>query len=155
MMSEPADNADLKAAFALQLLLTHGNAQAAAHVVSPRNIGYALFIAEYWRDDLYVLDCKRKLVEEHGEAFFLPSKYDIAHKIAKAADQALHSDEKLKALKLYAELMGFISKPEISVQSTTNIQQNRVMVLRDHGTDAEWEQQVVAQQRKLIADARG
>jgi hypothetical protein len=42
---------------------------------------------------------------------------------------------------------------EVNVQNNTQVNQNRVMVVVDHGTDDEWEAKLRRQQRDLMEEA--
>ena len=152
MSAALADSDDLKQAYALQLLLCHGDAMQAARAICT-DLSYSLFIAERWPTDLAVMRYKQELIAEHGEAFFLPSKYDVAHMLMQSAERSITQDGRLKALKLYAELMDMLQKPGVVIDNSTNTT-NKVMVVERYGNNEEWEQAAIEQQRKLITNAR-
>ena len=92
-------------------------------------------------------------IDTHGEEYFLPTKADLARKVwALANTDNLSTNDKLKAYRLYADVRGFIEKGAGVVVNNT-MTSNKVMLVRDHGVDAEWEQRCVAQQTTLIQEA--
>jgi len=143
----------LKEKFA-ELSLREPDAFKVALVLYPNDTGRALRVANEWPNDPQVKEIRQSLVdaEEDGETAFLPTKADasrLAWNIARDADK--FTEDRLKALKLYAEIRGFIEKPAVNVNN--NIQNNvsmRVLVVKDHGTNDEWETKLRSQQKKLI-----
>lgn len=109
--------------------------------------------AEY-RFDRVVIEETARLAVEEPEAG-LPSKAQQARDIYNLASGAKSDDDKLKAHKLYAELMGYVQKPGI----TANVQVNntRVFVMpKEPETPEEiavWEMETAAQQAKLVSNA--
>lgn len=84
----------------------------------------------------------------------LPSRAEQARDIYNLARGAKTVDDMLKAHKLYAELMGYIQKPNAAGGNV--VINNRVMVMPAlPSNDDEWEQQAVAQQAKLVEHAAG
>jgi hypothetical protein len=81
-------------------------------VFGPSNAGRALQASHVWVKDDYVLNKKAELIEEHGEEHYLPTKADTARKAMAVHDEARTAEDKLKALDLYARLMGYIAKAE-------------------------------------------
>ena len=158
MDNEAADTTALKEAFALQLLLHPNDPLKAACQIGVTNM-FARFVAEYWTDDLYVRIVKKKLLDEHGHAFFLPNVFDIAHRLLTIADDANHPENKLKALRQYSELMGMVAKPGAlfvdnrTTNTVNNTQTNNVMVIKDHGSEADWERRLIENQTGLLASA--
>ena len=148
-LTDTVDATAKKEAYAFQLLLCHGNEMEAATAVSPDNMAFRLHIVKYWSQDTYVIAHKKALVAEHGPAFFLPDKYDIGHKLMEIATKAPTSDDRLKALKQFAELMGMVDKAGAINNVNNNVTVNKVMVVQDHGDDDAWEKKALEQQRQL------
>jgi len=98
--------------FAAEWLRQPDPFKAALSIVGPANVGRALQISSQWVLDSYVLTRQKELIEEFGEDYFLPSKAVIARKVLEVHENAKTSFDKLAALKLYAEVMGHISKPD-------------------------------------------
>src|SRR5690606_38718084 len=88
---------------------------------------------------------------------FLPTKAELAREVWRIGTNPRTSvDERLKALRLYADVRGYIEKYQAGtvINNTNNVlSQNRVMLVKDFGTDEEWELAVEEQQRKLIESA--
>lgn len=118
------------------------------------NIARAYAAAEIWQRDLDVLENVRIFKQNGGvdaEDISLPTKEQIGKEIVALARDCTDPEEKLKGYKLYAELMGMVTKPETQVNVQVN--NNKVMKVSDYGTDDDWEREAAAQQARLIASA--
>lgn len=150
IMSEPTER-ELKTKFAEALLKNPDDAQACAFQVfdSP---GQALQLAYKWASDPEVLAIRDELIEKNGLRSYLPSKEQQAKDIyVMAEDIKLDTESRLKAHRLYAEIMGNIEKP---VQTNLNTQVNvGVMLVPMAANDEDWEQRAQHQQKTLIAGA--
>ena len=112
--------------------------------------GGALRAAQEWPGDLDVIAYQKELIELEGEEAFLPSKSEALRLVWKMAEgKQACSTEQLTAMKLYAEMRSFI--PKVAVAPVT-VQQNSVMVIRDHGSDEDWQAAAMAHQRRIKAD---
>lgn len=152
------DETTLKQAFAAALLRSPNDPFRAALQVFGSDTGRALRASQQWVLDSEVVSCQVKLLEEYGEEQFLPDKLALARAVFELAQNPNKpTDERLKAYELYGKIRGFIDRPAIvnnmdnrSIHLTTN----KVMVMRDHGTDADWEQKALSQQQRLVSHAR-
>lgn len=141
---------DQKLAFA-RAILKNPDCFAAALSVVP-DTGKALQIANQWPTDPIVIAEKHRIVEDEGPRSLLPTKEQQAADIYKmATDLKVAEEDRLKAHRLYAEVMGHIEKP--TVDNSTKIVAQSVMIVKDHGDDTDWEQQTVKQQRALTSHA--
>lgn len=115
--------------------------------------GPALLASTKWPNDPVVLEEKQRLLDskENGELDFLPTKADAARLAWDMANSPAFFDDRLKALKLYSEIRGYIAKPE-AVKVENNFT-NKVMVVKDHGSDADWEAKMREQQDNLKRDS--
>lgn len=153
------DELERKRKYAFQLLLEPNEPYKAGLKAYPEDTPYsngmAFKIASEWQCDEECLSLRRDLVAEYGEAFFLPTKGDIAREVYNTAIKtAKTAADKLKALELYANLMGFIEKPAQAVINNTNTQTtNKVMVVPKSSSDDDWESRLIEQQQKLVANA--
>lgn len=144
---------DLKAAkarFAALLLKTPEVPFIAAQGVF-NNTGQAIYAAYHWVRDPEVLAEQGRLLEHagNGELDFVPTKADAARLAWNIAKNSPFEEDRLKAIKLFSEILGYITKPE-PVKVENNVTNNhRVMVVKDHGSDADWEQKLKQQQQKL------
>lgn len=139
-----------KTAFAAQLLKTPTEPFKAALLVFPFDTGRALRIANEWPNDPDVLAAIAQLNEDYGELAFLPTKADVCREIwSTALQERIPVEDKTKLLKLYAEVRGFVEKPNQSVN--VNVNDNKVMVIRDQGTNEEWENKAAKQQAGLLS----
>lgn len=146
----------LKIAFAGALLRTPNDPHIAARKVFPNNDHRSIIVGETWPRDPFVIQAQVRLIEELGEEAFLPSKFDVARKVFELADSKKNTTaEALACLRMYAELMEYITKGVgVQVNHTTNVQNNKVMVMTDHGTAEDWERKLIAQQTNLVDKSR-
>jgi hypothetical protein len=111
-------------------------------------------VARLWPTNQYVLQFEKELLDEYGEEHFLPTKADVAKQLyAIGIDAEIAVEDRVKALREYANIRGFIEKPA-SVNVNTGSVNNRVMVVKDHGSNDDWEAKAAKQQTKLIASAK-
>lgn len=149
---------EIKAAklmFAAQTLKRPGDEFAIALKLFPDGqTGPALKAAHEWPKDAVVLAEQERLLgeKENGELGFLPTKAEAARKAWDLIDIAPFYEDRLKALKLYADICGYIAKPE-AVKIDNSVTHNRVMVVKEHGTDADWEDALRKQQAQLTTEA--
>lgn len=142
---------DLKRDFAAHWLRYPDDPFKAAFLTTP-DTGQALQIAKNWVKDPVVLAAKDALLLSSDALNYLPTKEQQCKDIyALATDTRQDAEDRLKAHRLYAEVRGFIEKPVGG--STTNILNQGVMIVRDAGTDEQWQEKAAIQQRTLIADA--
>ena len=135
-----------KTAFAIELLKSPDNPLKAALVIEP-NTGEALRMVHFWSNDEFVLSEKARLLKECGAKSFLPTKEEFAKAVYNLAEVAGFVDDKLKAFRLYGDIMGFIEKPGVNINN--NVVTNRVMVVNSNGSNDEWEQKLLKQQKAL------
>ena len=102
-----------KKAFALELLKQNDPFKAATAVFGVTKPGKCLQVAAEWEKDALVQQFMAELLVEQGEEAFLPTKASLAKRVMDTAEGFAHADNKLKAFRLYAEIMGFIAKPEL------------------------------------------
>jgi hypothetical protein len=143
-----------KLAFAAQLLKIGKNpneAFKAALVIFPDDTTLALKAATQWVDDPIVIAEKERLLGDGGEESELPSKTELLKEIHDKAKACTFTEDYAKLMRLYMEMRGLINKPVAG----TNIQinNNKVMVVKDHGNDEEWKAGIKAQQVRLINEA--
>jgi hypothetical protein len=144
-----------KKRFAAMLLKEPGEPFKAA-LAAGLDTGQALRASVEWINDSIVLEEQTRLIEEqeNGELDFLPTKAEAARLAWNIANSATFVEDKLKALKLYADMRGFIPKVE-AVKIDNSVTHNKVMIVKDQGTDEEWEAKARMQQRKLVEEASG
>lgn len=148
---EKLDQQSMKLEFAASLLRHPDDPDKAAFAITD-DTGLALQIAKSWVRDPVVLGEQERLLLSGGARTFLPTKEVQARRVY---DEALNTknttDDRLKAHRLYAELMAFIEKPTATNVNILN--QQNVMVVKDHGTDDDWEKGLQKQQRILTGNA--
>lgn len=129
----------------------HGDPFKAALALYPYDSGMALKISATWPLDPEVLSLRRAIgCDETG---LIPSREELISKVMKAAEEAPMTEDKLKGFRLVSEMCGYIQKPEIAIDNRSITVNNRVMAVRDHGSDEEWEQRLAEQQRSLTSKA--
>lgn len=140
----------LKFDFAANLLRSNDDPFKAAFATTP-DVGKALQMAKLWFDDPTVKAEKEKLLISGDAKSFLPTKELQAKDIyAIATSEKYEPEDRLKAHRLYAEIMGHIDKP---VPGGINILAQGVMIVKDQGTDADWQKNAREQQRTLVGRA--
>lgn len=138
-----------KKEFAAAWLRCNEDAHKAAFIIVPNDPGMALQIALAWPKDPVVLAEKELLLGANDAKTFLPSKEKQARDVYDMACSTLIPvEDRLKAHRLYAELMGHIEKA--APTTAVNILSQGVMIVKDNGTDDQWERKAMAQQRTLI-----
>lgn len=148
-----SDELDLKTRFASELLKTPDNPYRAASVIFPDDKSKALSAARLWPNDIVVQKATTKLLDELGEMNFLPSKADAARiAMGIAQDEKQEVDDRLKALRLYSDIRGFIDKQGTVINNNV-LTSNKVMLVRDTGSNEDWEQKTIEQQARLLEDA--
>lgn len=146
---------DLKLRFADAWLRSPGNAYAAALTLTKNNVQLALQLVDAFIFDDEVSAFKTQLVEEYGEAHFLPSKFQMVREVYDRAKNNPIDDSYIRLMKLAADMMGFIEKPGVVINNNSQTN-NRVMFvpmarLNENGTvDADlWEKDAISQQQAL------
>lgn len=151
-MQNTSDNI-LKDAFANALLRT-ADPWKAACIVFGNDTARALECSQSWPSDLYVLSRQAELLDTMGEDAFLPTKAMTLRRIWETAESSTDRKDKIAAFKLYAEVRGYIEKPGDKININNHITSNRVMIVKDHGSNEDWENTAANQQMKLVANAR-
>jgi len=142
----------LKVEFARMLLKTPEEAFKIALLMFPNNNNRALRVAMEWPTDEVVKAAQTELLNESGEDAFLPTKAEFARELLDKMHAAwIATEDYIKVAKLYADIRGFVQKP---VQQTnidlSNKVQNNVMIIKENGSDDEWEKGLREQQAALI-----
>jgi len=149
MIDDRINNEECKTAFAVELLKNPADAFKAALQVFPDDTGLALRAAHTWPKDPFVLAEQERITSEEGEGAFLPGKAELCRKIwERLQKDYVVTEDFVKIAKLYAEVRGFIEKPNTNI--VTNVVTNKVMVVKDLGTNDEWEMKAERQQRELL-----
>lgn len=145
----------LKDSFAAALLRMPDDPFRAAAQIFGLDTIRCLHAAQIWVNDPYVLTKQAELLETLGEDSFMPSKLTLARRVYELAENpSTDKRERIKAYELYANIMGMIAKQSLIGHQTNVMQNNRVMVIKDFGTDEQWEKATREQQTKLIEHAR-
>lgn len=124
--TQPADEAEHKTAFAVELLKSPADPFRAALAVFASNTNRALWVANHWPNDSFVKEEMQRLKEESGELSFLPSKADLARSLwERAHSERTSNDDFTKMARLYAEIMDFVpkvSKIDANVKNSSVVQ---------------------------------
>lgn len=106
-----------------------------------------------WPTDPFVIEAMAALAKAE-EAEALPSREQQARDVYRLASDSTKSvDDRIKAHKLYAEIVGNIQKPS-AVNAPTYIDNRRVMLMPQPANSMdEWEAAATTHQAKLMADA--
>jgi hypothetical protein len=131
--------------------------KAACYIFKDNNdLGNRLIAACEWPNDPIVIFEIDSLVASNNTVQILPTKDEIAYEIYLIGKKAFEPEDKLKAYKLYAELQGMVKSPGININnSIKTINDNsrvlEVMEHTNHGSDDNWEDKLLLQQKKLTA----
>lgn len=140
---------ELKAEYA-RLLLKISDPFKAALQLFPDNTSRALRVANEWPNDPEVMAAQADLLDEDGELSYLPTKADFARNLwDKMQEDRIAPEDYAKLGKLYADVRGFIEKPQTTINNNNNVTNNRVMVVRENGSDEDWEAKLRKQQDNL------
>ncbi len=159
-MTDQRNESEEKAAYAA-LLLKERDPFKAALQLFPDNTNRALWVANHWPIDAEVKAEQERLMGEDDGSSFLPSKAELARDIwqrmqgttlANGVAIPPTPEEYAKLAKLYADVRGFIEKPQTNVNVTTNVQ--RVVEVPVFQSESEWENAAARQQRELLENAR-
>lgn len=144
------DEAALKTAFAAALLKTPTEPFTAALIVFGVDTGRALRAAHEWYKDPFVTaECERLKSEgftKHNKEELRDELIDEMMKIVR--NEKAFVDDRVKAGKLAAEIRGLIEKPQTNINNNV-VTANKVMVVKDHGNNDDWEKRLLEQQRGL------
>jgi hypothetical protein len=139
-------------------LIFKGSAPFDAALALIGNAGKAFRISETWTQDAQVKQFIQsfKDAEANGDTRFLPSKSEHIKWLKQLTERATQAGDFAAAAnfaKTLTNVLGFEhQKAAVQVQNTTHAVTN-VMVVKDHGSDADWERKAVQQQSELRRQA--
>ena len=148
------DILERKKIFAKALFLEPNNLFQAAMEAWGGDAGEACRHTLLWKNDPEVVKFLSELRTKSDPVDTIADKVEtslLAWRLAN--DEDVKPYERISALRLYAEINEFISKKESKANAQVNVQTNKVMLVKDHGNDEDWEQKVALQQAKLIGEA--
>uniref|UniRef100_A0AAU6VZR6 Terminase small subunit n=1 Tax=Pseudomonas phage Pavpe01 TaxID=3138545 RepID=A0AAU6VZR6_9VIRU len=143
------DDTKSKAAYAAFLLKERDPFKAAC-MLCPDDTGRALWHATNWPNDPEVLAEMERLRNSPDKLGQIASKFELARFYWDLAqDSKLDAKDRIAAAEKYGAVAG-IYDPRQTNTTNVNIENApRVMVVKDHGTDEEWEKKAAAQQSAL------
>lgn len=149
------NESELKEQFAKILLKNPENPFEAALKIFPEDVNTALQIATEWPADPLVINATNDILEDEDELSFLPNKAKLARHIwGKLDGEYICNEDYVKLAKLYAEVLGFIEKPQTNINANISAVSNRVMIVKESGSNDEWEQKLLQQQQKLQSESK-
>lgn len=138
---------ELKNIFAKEFLKNSKNPFQITSKLFPGQFQAAYVASMEWPNDPVVLAAMQSASVSDDDADRLPTRADLAE-LLWARMKSAEPEDLAKLAKVYAEVRGFIEKPNNT--ANVNVYNNRVMLVKDHGDDAQWEQAAINQQRSLI-----
>lgn len=159
-MTEENKESQEKATYA-GLLLKERDPFKAALALFPNNTNRALWVANHWPNDPEVIEAKAALVQEGGNMSFLPDKAELARDIWERMQGTTTADGRTipptpddyaKLAKLYADVRGFIEKPQNNQNVTVVVP--KAIEVPTHGSNEDWEQAAAKQQQDLLNVSR-
>lgn len=145
-MDKP-DEKENKVRYARLLLEYPKDPFKAACELFPQDTRMALWAASHWVHDPEVKEAQRKA----RETLVLndnPGKAEAARDVWNRIQSCYDPEVYVKLMKLYADIMGYIEKPKDGTTVNVNTQ-NRIMVVKDHGSNDQWEEKLKQQQYDL------
>lgn len=150
------NESELKDRFAELWLRNPSSVYKAAHSLFPENPMVCGWICNTWAVDPQVIKRKEDLLSEYGPEHFLPTKEDASWEIwNRVTGDNVNHDEFEKLMKLYCSVRGYIEKGSTNIQNNTMIASPvMIMPAEVKQTDAQWEEQLIIEQRKLTDDSK-
>lgn len=121
--------------------------KAALAVLGATETSQALRVHKLWANDPIVINEVNRINSALEEGDVGLSKNDFLRKVLDTHKELKDGKDKIAALRLYAEVRGFLKKDE---GVTVNNVINKVMVVQNKGTDDEWGMRLRNQQLNLI-----
>lgn len=147
----------IKQAFAYEWLKEPKEPFKAAMKLTKGNSSAAIQLTDALVHDDEVAAFKKELIEQYGEAHFLPSKFEMVRDCIDRGKAAICDDSFQKIYKLAADMMGFVEKPGVTINN--NMTSNKVMLipapqLNGNGSinQDDWQQRAIEQQQKITVD---
>lgn len=148
-MNTEIDETELKKRFAAELLKNPSEPFIAACAVFGDDTGKALNASARWPRDPEVVAYMAQAVDVNGEMAYLPSKAALARAAWDLSNnEKICVEDRLKAMRLYADVRGFIERQGTTINNNV-LTSNKVLLVKDHGADADWEQRLLEQQTNL------
>lgn len=119
----------------------------------PADNGRALRCAWEWTQDVAVLAYRQELLEDSVVHPGLPTKEELALEVYQRASKAVFDADAFEGLELVGKIMGYIEKPSVNIDNRSVNVVNKVMVVKDHGTDEDWEKRLHQNQTHLTQTA--
>lgn len=142
-MSE--DNSEIIKLFNEKLIEYGGDRLKAAMAVYPNDMVKAVTLSKAGIEKKNTV-----AIVEEDEDIKLPSKAEHCKELYTIFKDVNYSlKERLVASHQFAEIQGTIQKPGTVVNN--NIMQQKVMVVKDYGTNENWEEKLRIQQQKLVS----
>lgn len=143
------DSTKSKAAYAA-FLLKERDPFKAALLLCPDDTGLALWHASNWPNDPEVLAEMQKLRNSPEQLTGIATKFELARFYWDLAqDDKLDAKDRIAAAEKYGAVAG-IYDPKQTNTTNVNIENGpRVMVVKDHGTNEDWEAKAAKQQAEL------
>lgn len=147
----PDDLKQLADEFAFQLCYTPHDGLSAGLRAFQGDMLWTGWAVAAWMHHPYIIEKQQEYIEEYGPDYFLPTKEQIIQKVMHVAQVARDHDDQLKGFRLAAEMLDILPKANkgvnVNLNSPGGTQTNKVMVIKDHGSD--WETKAAAQQEAL------
>jgi len=147
----------LKTAYAELQLRNPSQAHMNARSLFGDDIGSVLYATTAWPTDPFVLAEVERLVDVHGEDFFMPTRREFCHRLWQDIGTAQGST-KIALYKTYAEARGWTAEMELARMARLNAggstNTTNVMVVMQAPTAADWEDQMLKQQTTVQAEGK-
>jgi len=144
---------DQKRQYGIALVQTQGDAYKAALLIFGNDIPRALCVSREWPNDPAV---QGVLAAEAENPELFPSKLTrLWEVLAIARSVGVEAKDRLKAYDMISEMLEEKPKaPGTTINNNTLVDNRKVMVVTDHGSDDDWSEKLRRQQAALVNDAR-
>lgn len=148
------DEDDLKRQFARSLLANPDDPFKAALSVFPGDAGKALVVSREWPADPIVAGAIEEIPDDEADAMGVPSKNALAREAWRRVQKCVDHETAFKGIETIRKLLYPDDKGSgVTVNNNTLVDNRKVMVVTDHGTDEEWQEKLRRQQAALTHDA--
>lgn len=133
--------------------LRSGDTFKAAHSVFPSDPGRAMRVSWDWPNDKEILEYRAELLIESGGVEGIPSKDELAREIYQFTTKIVNEELRLKGYELFAKVRGYVERPAVTnIDNRRVTMTNKVLIVKDHGSDDAWERSLSDNQKRLTAE---
>ena len=134
----------LKKEFAKLLIKNPDDPFKCAKLLFEPNMSLCFKVARHWPQDAEVVAFKNRQLIGGKYEMLMPTKSEIGMEVYAIAKNDKQTEYRLRSYELFCKMMGYVQKDGATINNVNN-----VMVVKDHGSDDEWESKLLQQQQAL------